>query len=106
MGGNITRFMRHWYVDSFLGTSHFMLDVFERLDRTFALKINARNLFKPLYQDATAVGYILGFLLRSLRVIIGSAVYFFVFLLSVVIYLAWLAVPLLIVWNIVKHYAR
>lgn len=100
---NITAFLRHWYFDSFLNTSHFMLNVFEEMDRIFALKINFRNLLKPLYQDATVIGYLLGFVFRFFRVVVASAVYLVVFLISVVFYLTWLAIPIYVVYMISGH---
>ena len=97
---NIYSFLRHWYFESFLNTSYFMLNVFESLDKTFALEIHLRNLFKPMYQDATIFGYVLGFLFRSSRSVVASVVYLFVFALSVAGYLAWLFLPPYVIYMI------
>jgi len=104
VGQNTVNFLRHWYLDSFLATSHFMLGVFESLDRTFALKINVRNIFEPLYQDRSFLGYILGFILRSVRVVVGSVVYLCIFAVSVALYGLWLLVPPFVIFKIVQIY--
>ena len=97
---NIYWFLRHWYFESFFNMSHFMLNVFEGMDRSLALKINLRNIFKPLYQDATIIGYVLGFLLRFFKVVVASITYLFVFVISVTTYLLWLAIPIYVIYKI------
>lgn len=97
---NIILFLRHWYVDSFLSAGHFLLGIFESLDRSFAVRINARNIFQPLYQDRSFLGHILGFILRSVRVTAGSILYTLIFLVAVCLYLLWLFVPVFVLLNI------
>lgn len=97
---NIYYFLRHWYYNSFLNTSDFMLGVFHELDKFFALKISFRNLFKPLYQDRTIIGYTLGFLFRFFRIIIASIIYSIIFIISVALYIAWLAILVYIIYRI------
>jgi len=97
---SIIRFFEHWYIESFRAISHFMLNVFEGLDKYFALRVTLRNIFKPLYQDRTFIGYILGFIFRSMRLVITSVVYSFVFVVSLGLYLLWLFIPVFIIYKI------
>ena len=65
----IFSFLRHWYIDGFVFVWHKLLGALERLDRFFAIKITMRHWLEPLYQDKTVLGYILGFIFRTLRVL-------------------------------------
>ena len=102
----ITDFLNHWYVRSFFNMSHFMIGVFERLDRIFALKINLKYWLKPLYQDSGILGHVLGFFARSVRIFLATVVYIPVFLLSALAYFVWLTIPILIVYQIFINYGK
>jgi hypothetical protein len=94
-------FLRHWYFDSFKIYSHFIISLLEKFDRKIAFKITLRNLFRPLYQDASLIGYILGFFFRSGRLIMGGIVYVIFLSIAILFYLAWLITPLYIIFKIV-----
>lgn len=83
-----------------------MLELFEELDKAFALKINTRNLFKPLYRDKSIIGYIMGFILRSFRIFIASILYLFIFSASVVLYAMWLAIPIYLIYKVLIVYGK
>jgi hypothetical protein len=93
----IWMFFYDWYIASFLFIGRHCIDLLERLDRYWALRITFKNLFQPLYQDHTAVGRILGFVFRILRIICALGIYLFIILLAIVIYAAWAGLPIYIV---------
>lgn len=76
---------------------HQTLNILEVLDRRLALRITLRYLFKPLYQDYTILGYILGFVFRSGRILIASILYLIIVLAATAIYLAWAFIPIIII---------
>jgi hypothetical protein len=90
----IFRFLRHWYVGSFVFIWKKLLSALERLDRVFAVKITIRHWLEPLYQDKTIVGCVLGFIFRTLRVFFGGIFYVVIFAVGMGIYLVWAALPL------------
>jgi len=96
----IFEFLEHWYIGSFKVYSHFFISFLEKLDRTFAFKITLRNLFQPLYSDRSFIGYILGFFFRSGRLFISGILYLIIIVLAIFIYLAWLLVPIYIIYKI------
>lgn len=96
---NITEFLNKWYVRSFLNMTEYMFGLFEEMDKAFALKINLRNLFKPLYQDRNIISYILGFFFRGSRSLLAIIVYAAVFGITVALYLAWLSVPIFFIYK-------
>ncbi len=94
----LAEFFRHWYVKSAKIYFNFALERLERLDYFFAWRITARHLFHPLYRDYSVVGYVLGFLFRSVRLALASAVYAVLFAIVIGGYVVWLLfLPLLLV---------
>ncbi|KKQ21870.1 hypothetical protein A2999_01985 [Candidatus Wolfebacteria bacterium RIFCSPLOWO2_01_FULL_38_11] len=98
----IKEFFRHWYIKSFFFYTHAVISFFEKLDRFFALKITFRFLFQPLYADRSAIGYILGFIFRSIRIIIASFVYLAVFFIAIIVYVFWMLIPIIIFLEIIN----
>ena len=98
----IYEFLRHWYVGGFLAVVRQTLNILENLDRRFAWKITLRHLFRPLYQDYTILGYILGFIFRIFRVAVASLIYLFVLIIATVIYLTWAAAPIYLMYKAFK----
>lgn len=102
-GWRILEFFRHWYLDGFLRAGGWALSVLERLDRIFAVRISFKNLFKPLYQDYSLIGYLWGFVFRSVRVTTGGLIYLFLVLVAIGLYLAWAATPIYIIFKIFSN---
>lgn len=95
----ITEFLRHWYVDGFRKISQELINALEVLDRTIALKITLKNLFRPLYQDYTFIGYFFGFFFRFWRLLFGVILYFFVVLIFFAAFLVWAIIPIYILYK-------
>jgi len=95
----LVEFLKHWYVNAFLIISHRTVSFLERLDRTLALKITFRNFFRPLYQDYTLLGYLLGFFFRFWRILFASLVYLVVIIVALFIYAGWAAMPVYIIYK-------
>jgi len=85
----IVEFFTHWYVGGFRAGTHWLLEVLARLDRFFAFKITLRYFGQPLFQDRSMVGYVLGFIFRTLRLAVGGVVYLVVIGIAIVFYAAW-----------------
>lgn len=102
-GYRILEFFRHWYLDGFWRAGGWTLSVLERLDRIFAVRINFNNLFKPLYQDYSLIGYLWGFLFRSARVLVGGIIYLAIALAAAGLYLIWAAAPVYIIFKIFSN---
>lgn len=96
----ISHFIRHWYVDSFMSYGRFVVARLEDMDQTIAMKVTWRNIFQPLYQEYNAIGYVLGFIFRSIRLLIGGVVYGVVLLVATAVYLVWAGIPVYIILKI------
>jgi len=77
-----------------------VLSFLERLDRYFAWKITAKNLFKPLFKDYSFLGYILGFFFRIFRLLAAGLVYAGVFVVAILLGALWAVFPLFVVYKI------
>lgn len=97
----ILAFFKHWYWDSFLLVNKRIRRFLARIDRTVALRITLRNLFQPLYQDYTMLGYTLGLLFRSVRIVLGGALYAVLMLIIFALYALWLAIPLFLLSKLI-----
>jgi hypothetical protein len=93
-------FFDHWYKDGFVLFSREFVNFLESLDRYFAFRVTLRYLFKPLYQNYTFIGYILGFIFRGARLIGASFVYLLVILTGLILYLIWISIPVVIIYKI------
>ncbi len=96
----ILDFLRHWYFKSAKMYWHFVINQFEKIDYTLAWKITLKYLFTPLYKDYSTLGYILGFILRSGRLVVASFIYAILFALAGIVYVIWLLIPVIIIAQI------
>ncbi len=99
-------FIKHWYIGGFVRGITWHLAVLEQLDRFFALKITFRYLFQPLYRDYTVIGYLFGFLFRSIRIISALIIYALFAVLSLMLYLGWASIPLLLTYRVCQEILR
>ena len=91
-------FLYDWYVGAFKVLTHTVLNVFERLDRTLALRVTFRYMFRPLYQDRSVIGYVLGFFFRLIRTVLGSLLYLALFIVFLMAYIVWAATPIILIY--------
>lgn len=94
----ITLFFTDWYVGGFRLVSGRTINTLESLDRRWALIITLRNIFQPLYQDHTFIGSILGFIFRSIRIVIGVCLYTIVIASAIIMYLIIAIAPVYVLY--------
>jgi hypothetical protein len=94
----IADFFHHWYVDGSRAIGNQFMVTLQATDQTFAIKITLRHFFEPLYKDYSIIGRILGIIFRIGRIIIGGVVYLVIAVAFAIVYVAWLAIPVAILW--------
>lgn len=67
---------------------------FNDWEKSWALVVTAKYWLKPMWQDFSLPGYIIGFFLRTFRIILAVLFYFFYFLLALVGIIVWYLIPL------------
>ena len=96
----IFEFLEHWYPGSFRVAGGKFMELLADWDRFFALRITVRHWHEPLYQDRTFIGYILGPIFRTGRIILALIVYLLAAALAGLLYLPWLLIPPYIIYKI------
>ena len=96
----VFEFLEHWYWGSFRVAGGKFIDLLKDWDRFFALKITVRYWLQPLYQDRTLIGYILGPIFRTGRIVVGASVYLVAGAIAMLFYLLWLLIPPYIIYKI------
>ena len=100
LGRRILDFFRHWYYHGFLRAIHWSYNILERLDKIFALRITAKNWFQPLYQDYSFIGYLWGFVFRTVRIFLALIVYGIFALAAFGIFILWFLIPIYVIYQI------
>lgn len=101
----VFEFLEHWYWGSFHFVGGRLIDLLRQWDRFFALKITARHWLEPLYQDRTVIGYILGPIFRTGRIILALIVYLITIFFVALLYFIWLIIPPAIAFYIIYKIA-
>lgn len=94
-------FLMHWYGYGFLFAWDSLLNTLRSLDQAIALKITMRYFFQPLYRDYTTVGYLFGITFRSIRVLVGTLLYFAIVAVAFMLYTLWAGIPMYLVYKII-----
>src|ERR1700722_10341701 len=89
---HIVDFFHHWYVDGSRAIANKYILTLEVADQSFAVKITLRHFFEPLYKDYSVIGRILGFVLRTGRIIVGGIVYLLISIGFALVYIIWLGI--------------
>lgn len=100
----VSDFFHHWYLDGSRAILHGFTSIFEKLDRTFALRVTLRYFWKPLYGDYSIVGRVFGLFFRSVRILIAAVIYLALAVVMFAVYLAWLALPFAILFLAYRAY--
>ena len=88
-------FWSYWYLQSATRFYEGCLAAIGSVEDEVAVIDTARNITKPLFQDYTRQGRVLGVLFRAVRIGIGVLMFGFVIIGYSLIYLFWLMMPLL-----------
>ena len=97
----VFEFLEHWYWGSFRVAGGKFIDLLRDWDKVFALRITVRHWREPLYQDRTFIGYILGPIFRTGRIIIALIIYLIAAAVAALFYLLWLLIPPYVLYKII-----
>jgi len=97
-------FFRHWYHDGALWAWGLLLKILRSLERRLALRVNFFFLLKPLYQEYNIVGFVLGFLFRFFRIVLGGILYFCIGVVVAIFFALWAALPVYLLYNAIRGF--
>ncbi len=87
-------FLVHWYFNGGKVALHLLVRSLEFFDSFFAIRETASNIFVPLYQDYSIVGYIISLPTRLLLVTISSIIYLSLSVICLVLFTIWALLPI------------
>ena len=97
-------FWTYWYVQSAARFYRGCLAAIGSVEDEVAVVDTARNIGKPLFQDYSRQGRVLGVAFRSVRIVGGVLAFGFVIIGYGLLYLAWLALPPVCLANIIGSF--
>lgn len=93
-------FFTWYYRQQTISLINNLRDLFELIADKFAIPAMLAHISEPLYQDYTYAGRIIGFFIRSGRIILGLIVEFIIIIFFGLLVLVWLVLPIVIVFKI------
>lgn len=93
-------FLTWYYVNQTKNVFAIFLGFFTYVADFFAIPMMIKHLWEPLYQDYTYSGRVIGFLIRSGRIVLGIFVQLMFIILFGFLMLVWLLLPLIIIGKI------
>jgi hypothetical protein len=93
--------LRLWYIASGPWALQRYFESVQVFDGTFAIRDTWRNIRRPLFQDYTWQGRVIGVLLRLGRIGAGLVCYVLAAFVFIVAYLLWLVLPVIFVAAII-----
>lgn len=89
-----------WYSLGALQTGKTLLDFLKNKERSLALFIWVKNIFTPMYGQDDLAGSLISFFVRVFQIIFRGALMIFWLAVALFLFIAWLALPILIVYEI------
>ncbi|MBU6389449.1 hypothetical protein KGQ71_02960 [Patescibacteria group bacterium] len=86
---------RYWYLQSPGWFYSAFLRSIQEFENVLAVGDTFRNLGKPLFQDYTIQGRIIGFFLRMARIGLGGFIFLLVALVYIATFVLWMVFPLI-----------
>lgn len=100
---NIRHFLVWLIYDGTVAIWHSWQATAGSFESQLAVIITAKNITKPLYQDYTREGRLIGLIIRLGRIAVGIVIQLLIAVIYLALALAWLALPFFLVWQIVRN---
>ena len=108
IAGDFLYFPLWWYTAGWKKSVVFTVEKIRDLENALAIKIWAKNLFRPMYAQYDLQGRIISFFMRLFQLIIRSIFFFIFFVFLLFVPVIWFFLPLFVLAQIViifKTYA-
>ncbi|MDO8471997.1 MAG: hypothetical protein Q7S64_02545 [bacterium] len=99
--------IRHFWVwliyDGTIAIYHSWQAIAGSFESQLAVVITAKNITKPLYQDYTREGRLIGLIIRLGRILVGIVIQLLIAIIYLTFAIVWLALPFFLVWQLVRN---
>lgn len=98
---DIVYFPLWWYSRGLLNLVERLINFVSDQEKSLALYIWIKNIFRPMYAQYDWQGRIISFLMRFIQIILRSLVMLFGILLAFVIFVFWVFLPPFVIYQII-----
>ena len=98
---DILYFPLWWYGKGFFIFALKMLNFIKNQEKSLALFIWIKNIFKPMYGQSDLQGILVSIFIRIIQIIFRSIVMLFVILIALILIIIWLILPILVIYEII-----
>lgn len=98
--GDFIKFPIWWYTKGAFRALLFCVNKLVETEKSFALRVWIKNLFKPMFGQRDWQGKIISFFMRLIQIIFRSIALAIYLLIIIFIFGLWLVIPLIIVYEI------
>jgi len=91
------------FVDIPLGIYHLWQQTALSFEGQLAVVVTTKNITRPLFQDYTREGRLIGFLMRLFRIVLGLVVQALLVVTFFLLLVVWMALPFYLVWQILHN---
>lgn len=90
-----------WYSRGLARTARALADFLADRERSLALFVWIKNIFKPMYGQYNWQGHLISFFVRLTQIIVRGAIMIVWLLVAILIFVIWLLLPLLVIYEII-----
>ena len=98
--GSIIYFPLWWYSRGLMDFARYILEFLSNRERGLAFLVWIKNIHKPMYGQTDLQGRLISFFMRIVQIIGRGIIMIFWLLFSILIFLAWLLVPVFILYHL------
>ena len=99
--GNILYFPIWWYTRGVLRMGKFCLNALLYIERLFGLTIKLKNIYRPMFQDYTFMGFVLGIVIRIVVLLFTGSLFVISLVVMTASFIAYLILPGLVIGQII-----
>jgi len=89
-----------WYSSGLSGRLNQFANLVLEANQQVALTVWIKNIFNPMFGDYSWQGRIISFFMRVVQIIGRLVLFFLIILINFILLLAWMAVPLFVIYQI------
>lgn len=101
LGMDLVYFPVWWYSWGFLDFLTWLKNFLIQKERGLSFFVWLKNIFTPMYGQKDVTGILISVFMRVIQIIFRGVILLFWLLFCVVIFIAWIFMPLVIVYNII-----
>ncbi|RLC38949.1 hypothetical protein DRH27_00955 [Candidatus Falkowbacteria bacterium] len=100
-GRDLLMFPVWWYGRGLLGLIENLIQFLKNRQKSLALIVWIKNLFRPMYGQRDWQGKLISFFMRLAQIIFRSMLMFFYLLIAILVFIFWIILPIFVIYEII-----